>query len=193
MTTRLLALAALALGLAAAAPVARADDKTDNARLRADAARRVYESLWIPSSLKTLDGKGIQGGTANLDRAYLWSRRWMEAEQELSDKTEGKIAAAQAHLDRMRKVEDYVKVQVELRSATAADVAAQEYYRLEAERRGAGARQITGRWAAAPMSRGQKNTLAPSPFKSCSVITRRIARAILPPPMADGSIGEDGE
>ena len=90
--------------------------------------------MWDPSSQKTLDGKALQSGTANLERAYTWSRRWMEADQEFSDKTEDKIAAAQAHVDRMRKIEAYVRAQAELQSATAADVAATIYYRLEAER-----------------------------------------------------------
>ena len=129
--TRLLPVAILALGLAA---TAFADEATDNARARADAARRVYESLWNPSSQKTLDGKSLQGSSVNLDRAYLWSRRWMEAEEQASDKTEDRIAAVQAHVDRMRKLQSYVKAQQDLQSATPADVAAQQYYLLEAER-----------------------------------------------------------
>ncbi len=133
MTTRILALLALTLGLAATAPAARGDERTDNARARADAARRVYESLWNPSSQKGIGDKTLQSGVSNLDRAYVWSHRWMEAAEEAADKTADKIAAVQAHLDRMRKVEAYVKAQRERQSATDADMAAQEYYRLEAE------------------------------------------------------------
>lgn len=133
MTTRILALLALTFGLTATTPAARADEKTDNAKARADAARRVYESLWDPSSQKGLGDKTIQSGTITLDRAYTWSHRWMEAAEQAADKTEDKIAAVQAHVDRMRKVEAYVKVQLEKQSATAADMAAQEYYRLAAE------------------------------------------------------------
>ncbi len=46
----------------------------------------------------------------------------------------------QAHLDRMRKIEAYFKVQREKQATTGADMAAQESYRLEAGRELARAR-----------------------------------------------------
>ena len=39
----------------------------------------------------------------------------------------------------------------------------------------------------------QKNTRLPSPWKSYPVTSRLMARAILPPPTTDGSIGDDLE
>ncbi len=120
-TPRVLALAALTLCLAA--PV-RADEQTDNARARADAARRVYESLLAPNTPMTPTGKGSATTGPDYDQVYAWSLRWMQAAEDASDKRDDRISAAQAHLDRMRKLEDFVRAQREKQSASDADVAA---------------------------------------------------------------------
>jgi hypothetical protein len=60
---------------------------------------------------------------------YRWSRRWMEAAQELG---EGK-AAAEAHLERMRELKRLVKALLEGGLATALEAAAADYYVAEAE------------------------------------------------------------
>lgn len=128
MTIRMGLVAALLLGLAPGAIPARADDKAlANAKARAQAARKVYEGM-----LK----RGVVDPNAALDpeKQYHWSRRWMEAEQELSGKKADRIAAFQRHLERMKKVESLVK---ELRKAGLVDeatVAAAEFFRLETEK-----------------------------------------------------------
>lgn len=126
----LFAVPALSLVVAAAA---RGDEKTDNAKGRLDAARRVYETLSSPTSPQTPTGKQAGQNAPDYDQAYTWSLRWMQAQQDVSDKTEDKVAAAQAHLDRMRKMEDFVRQQQRRGAAADADVAALEYYRLAAE------------------------------------------------------------
>jgi hypothetical protein len=129
LKTRVYAAAAIALGLAAAACSARADDLTDNAKAQAVAAGKAYENALLR----------MRAGLANqsaetIETLYLWSRRWMEAEQETNDKKEDRAAAAQAHLERMKKLEDLVKKLHDVGALAGADPAAAEFYRLEAER-----------------------------------------------------------
>jgi hypothetical protein len=126
MTTRMLAVG-LVLGLAALTFIARADDKTkENAKGRLEAARKVYEGI---SQRARID----PNASLDPDKLALWSRRWMEAERDLGDTKEEKIAAVQGHLDRMKKLEGLVKAMRQSALVTPMEVAAQEYYRLEAE------------------------------------------------------------
>ena len=126
MATRLLA-AGLVLGLAVLTAPARADDKTrENAKGRLEAARKVYEGLFQRARIDP-------NAALDPDKLALWSRRWMEAERELGDTKEDKIAAAQGHLDRMKKLEGTVTDLHKRGMAAAHEVAAQEYHRLEAE------------------------------------------------------------
>ncbi len=129
---RTLILTALMLCLAAV-PAVRADKQADNALARADAARRVYEGLLAPNTSATPTGKGNPSTGPDYDQIYAWSLRWMQAAQDVSDKREDRISAVQAHVDRMRKLEDVVRAQREKQSASDADVAATQYFRLQAE------------------------------------------------------------
>jgi hypothetical protein len=127
MTTHLPALAALCL--AALAPFAAgADEKAaENAKARMAAAQKVYQGTLARLKVDAnypLDAEGL----------YRWSRRWLEAERELREKKEGRVAAAQAHLDRMKKLEALMRGWRDSKFFTDTDVAAVEFYRLEAER-----------------------------------------------------------
>jgi hypothetical protein len=120
----------LCLGLAALARPAGADDVVDNATARAAAAGEAYEAAW-----RTMEGNVLLAPTsAMLEELHLWSRRLMEAGQEVSNKKEDKVAAAQGDVQRMKKVETFVKKRHEEHYATADAVAAAKFYRLEAER-----------------------------------------------------------
>ena len=125
MTPRTLAAAAV---LALALPVARADDLTDNAKACAAAAADAYESTF-----KRLV-EAAPDSAAGVDPLYQWSLRWMTAEQDASDKKEDRIAAAEAHLERMKKVEDRVKTMHRVGILFMKDEQAAKFYRLEAER-----------------------------------------------------------
>ena len=118
----------LGLGLAALAPSARADDLVENAKARAAAAGEAYRL-----ASRRLVEIGDPASSATLELLHLWSRRLMEAQQEVSNKKEDKIAAAQAHLVRMKELEDVVKKQVDV-GFRAPDSGATKFYRLEAER-----------------------------------------------------------
>jgi hypothetical protein len=120
----------LCLGLAALARPARADDLVDNAKARATAAGEAYEAAW-----RNMEGNVLLVPTsAMLDELHLWSRRLMEAGQDVSDKKEDKVAAAQADVERMKKVEAFVNKRHDEHYATADSVAAAKFYRLDAER-----------------------------------------------------------
>jgi hypothetical protein len=56
---------------------------------------------------------------SDVEVAYRWSCRWLEAERELSDKTEDRIAALQAHLARVRDIEQVTKRQFLRRLTTS--------------------------------------------------------------------------
>lgn len=115
-----------------AAVEARADDppanaKIENAKARLEAVRKVYKDLeerWKIDVNTHLDP----------EKPYQWSRRWMEAEQDLSSKKADQIAAAEAHLERMKKSEETIKLAEKAGFVLKAEVAAQNFFRLEAER-----------------------------------------------------------
>lgn len=85
---------------------------------------------------KVLDGP-------RAERFYTWSRRWMEAEKDRSSKRSDQIAAVQAHLDRMRRLEEggIIRDLAKRANTTFGNVSlppgefrtSLEFYRLEAE------------------------------------------------------------
>jgi hypothetical protein len=135
MTRHLPVLTGLTLCLVAlASPAAGADEKAaENARARAAAAEKAYKGIFQRSQVDPTS-------PLDVERLYQWSRRWLEAERELADKKEERVAAAQAHLDRMKKLEEVVRGWHRKGLLPPADVPAVEFYRLDAERRLAQAR-----------------------------------------------------
>src|SRR4051812_12081531 len=65
------------------------------ARAKVDAARKTYEVVWQNNR---------EGLVPFAEVAYRWSKRWLKAELELSDKKADRAAAYQAHLERMREL-----------------------------------------------------------------------------------------
>jgi hypothetical protein len=129
MTTHMPVLAALALCLAALAPPASAADEkaAENAKARRAAAQKVYKGIFDRSQVDV-------SSPLDVERMHQWSRRWLEADRELAGTKEGRVAAIQAHLDRMKKLEDVVRHWHRKGFVSSADVPAVEFYRLEAER-----------------------------------------------------------
>jgi hypothetical protein len=128
MTTHLPALAALVLTLAACvSPASGADKKAaENAKARMAAAKKVYEGTFKRWQVDLTSGLSFES-------MYQWSRRWLDAERDLADTKEARVAAIQAHLDRMKKLEDLVRQWHRKGFVNNTDVAAGEFYRLEAE------------------------------------------------------------
>ena len=133
MLARLICLAALILVLAAApaafpGPVhAGEGEAAANAKARLEAARKMYEGtlrLYKTGPPVPLD----------VEKLYRWSRRWLKAQHELATKKEDRVAAAEAHLTRMRSLEKTLRQMLKSREVPAFEVAGAEFYRLEAER-----------------------------------------------------------
>ena len=94
------------------------------AKGRLDAARKTYEMLWIRHRNAT---------AMDPEKLYVWSRRWMEAQQTLNTDKDKQMEAVQAHLDRMKKVEEFFMRLVKTGQGSSTDHTAAEYYRIEAE------------------------------------------------------------
>jgi hypothetical protein len=89
-------------------------------RKKLDAAQKAFKLAW--------DDKG-----GDIEAAYRWSCRWLEAERELSDKTEARVAALQAHLARMTDIDGVTKREYREKITTSYEVRTIEYYVAEAE------------------------------------------------------------
>jgi hypothetical protein len=105
-----------------------ANDKAANAKARVAAAQKVYQGILDRAKIDPHAG-------LDPERLYQWSRRWMEAEFDLSDKQEDRIAVAEAHLERMKKTEAHLKELFEKKLVSPVEAAAQTFFRLEAEQR----------------------------------------------------------
>jgi multidrug efflux pump subunit AcrA (membrane-fusion protein) len=105
----------------ASGPPPAAEARPDAAALpaRVNAARRAYEGYEQQFVL----------GQVTFHQVAEWSRRWLEAEREQGGR-EQQVAAYEAHLARMKRLEDRMKAATQ---ANAADKSAAEFYRLEAE------------------------------------------------------------
>ncbi len=121
----------LILALAAApavlfSPAQAGQGQKANAKARLQAARKVYEGYLSRYKI---------GPSQPLDaeKLYQWSRRWLEAQQDLALKKADRVAAAEAHLARMRRLEQTMR-DLARKEVAPYEVAGAEFYRLEAER-----------------------------------------------------------
>jgi hypothetical protein len=129
MTLRACLLSAIILAFAftTSGRTAPEDDKAIVALMKkkVEAAGRTYDVKWK----NFREGfRGVGGETL-----YWWSRRWLEAERELSDKKADQVAACKAHVERMKEHERIIKDLHRVKAATIDELNAAEFYRLEAE------------------------------------------------------------
>jgi hypothetical protein len=93
-------------------------------KAKVEAARETYQVIW----------KNYKDGLVPaVEFPYRWSRRWLEAEREMSDGKADQVAACKSHLERMRDME---RIERELRRSRLNPVnefTAAEFYRVEAE------------------------------------------------------------
>ncbi len=101
---------------------AKAPDELLKAQLAS--ARKVYEV-----SLKMYQ----ESVASYFEHPYVWSVRWLNVERALSKKPADRITAAEAHLDRMKKLEAIAQNLAKAGAALGFHATAAEYYRLEAE------------------------------------------------------------
>jgi hypothetical protein len=90
------------------------------------AARKVYELNIM--AYKAGFAKGY-----DLESLCLWSVRWLDAERELSKKPADRIAAVEAHLERMKTVEAMAQALAKVEVVGVRQAAAAEYYRVQAQ------------------------------------------------------------
>ena len=120
--------AGLLSGIIILIPAARADEtRATNAKARLHAARKVYHGMLERAKIDP-------NSPLDPDKLCHWSRRWLEAERDLGETKEARIAAVQGHLERMKTMDVLVKQLFEQKLVTPVDVAAQAFFRLEAER-----------------------------------------------------------
>lgn len=91
---------------------------------RRDAARRTYEAF-----LKN----NREGLLPLVEPAYRWSCRWMEAERDLGETKDDRVAAAEGHLRRMKDLERMTRERFRSRVVPVEEASAVEFYRAEAE------------------------------------------------------------
>jgi hypothetical protein len=88
-----------------------------------DAAQRTFDITW----------QNYREGRRGAEGLYWWSRRWMEADQQLSEQKADRTAAAQKHVERMKDLEAIIRELRRNKLATIDELTAAEFYRSEAE------------------------------------------------------------
>jgi hypothetical protein len=127
MTQRLWVCLMLALGLALGnmnGPGPEpASPKTGQQRAKAklEAGRTTFKALWRNKDIP------------NVEIAYRWSARWLQAQGELSDTKEGWIGACQAHRHRMRELARITSRLFDSKLVSMDQVRATGYFVAEAE------------------------------------------------------------
>ena len=74
-----------------------------------------------------------QGEYPDLDETYVWSRRWMDAQQTLSESRAERMAAIETHLARMKELEKTAKQLYEAAEIGIQDMMAFSFYVAESE------------------------------------------------------------
>jgi hypothetical protein len=72
-------------------------------------------------------------GKATVEQVQTWSRRWLDAEREVSKKNADVLVAFEGHVERMKDLEQAAQNRTGAKGALASDAAAAEYFRLAAE------------------------------------------------------------
>jgi hypothetical protein len=91
-------------------------------RAKVEAARRTYEVVWANNR---------EALVPFVEVGYRWSRRWLEAELELSDQKAVRETAYQAHRDRMQKLSRITNDRYRARANTVEEVTATDFYFAE--------------------------------------------------------------
>jgi hypothetical protein len=87
------------------------------------AAQKQFDETWIYYKQARTDAFPV----------YVWSHFVLQTQFDLSDKKADQIAALEAHLDRMKKLDELLRKVRRLGFGQAIEVGAAEYYRIEAE------------------------------------------------------------
>jgi hypothetical protein len=113
----------LALVAIAPAPEEKPAEKPPLAEVRYKAAVKQFGEVWVFYRQSRTDSFPV----------YYWSRLILDSQRDLNRGRADRIAAAEGHLDRMRKLEALVRRVRKVGFGFSTDIGATEYYRLEAE------------------------------------------------------------
>ena len=130
MTRRSLHLGLLTLAAALAPapqepppPPAAPQDPSALADIRARAGIKAYDLAWLYYSENRVDS----------EKVYRWSRRLLEAQRDASIDKAGHVAACEAHLERIKKLEAKIRRIRRIGFGDSLDVLEVDYYRKEAD------------------------------------------------------------
>jgi hypothetical protein len=130
MFTRAAVLAGLSLALLLQTPAWGATVRTGKVpaallKARLEAAENVYKGARL---LLQIDPKSIDA-----ERMYCWSHRWLDAQRALGSKKVDSVAACEAHLARMKDLQELTKKMVQGGVVRPLDVNTTKFYVAEAE------------------------------------------------------------
>jgi hypothetical protein len=115
---------ALAVVSSAPAPQEKPKAKSALATARFAAATKQFDEIWTYYRQSRTDSFPV----------YYWSRLVLDSQVDLSEGRADRIAAHEAHIERMKRLEALVNKVRKLGFGFSVDVKATEYYRLESER-----------------------------------------------------------
>jgi hypothetical protein len=107
----------------APAPPGEAPKRSALAEARYQAALKQFDEVWTYYRQSRTDSF----------LTYYWSRIVLDSQRDLGDTKAGRIAALEAHLERMKRLEALVRKVRKLGFGFSTDVGATAYYRLEGE------------------------------------------------------------
>jgi hypothetical protein len=116
----------LLLAGASVAPVPQGQEarkQSSLAEARCNAALKQFDLIW----------QYYQQSRVGSFDVYVWSRLVFDAKKGISGRPADRIAAAEEHLDRMKKLEVLINKIRRLGFIRSSDVGASAYYRIEAE------------------------------------------------------------
>jgi hypothetical protein len=93
------------------------------AKAKAEAAKRAAKAF----AREYLEGK------ATVEQVERWSRRWLDAQREISSKRSEQLAAYEGHVERMQELEKAAQTKFESKQGLESDLSVAEYLRLEAQ------------------------------------------------------------
>jgi hypothetical protein len=103
-----------------------ADVPVELLKTQVASARRGYELTW------KMHQEGIAKG--DFESLCVWSIRWFHAERDLSKKSTDRVAAAEAHLERMKTAEERAKLFEKAgHDGAVRQAVAAEFYRVQAQ------------------------------------------------------------
>jgi hypothetical protein len=94
------------------------------AQAKVAAARKTFEVVWKNNR---------EGLVPFAELAYRWSKRWLEAELEIRDQKADRLAAYQAHRDRLFELARITRERFRNRVNTVEEATATDFYCAEAE------------------------------------------------------------